>query len=1600
MKEMVRRILKIVALLIAIFIGIAILLSAVLYIPSVQDYIKREAEKAVSESLQLNLSVDKIRLKFPLILAVSDVSLSTMESDTIVSLKRLETKVLITPLLRKKISVPRLLLEDAHINYADTTSGLSAKADVGRLLVRRASMSLKTDAIRVGSFNLSEGDIALIIGESPPDTTESVAPAFNILLNRAVIERTHFNMQTNPEDIYLDVNLARGRIERVDVDMERQDIAVRSIQLKSGDYTFLTKSSTPDNAVVVSSAKSSEADVAVELDESIPWTISLKRLLIDDNSLHFGSLGSVKGSRGVFDPENIYITKLNLDVDSVYNRATDLTARVRKLSFREQSGLELTNLKGSVGLSDSQTYIRDFELTTPSSRMSLNALIGGSVIELSDDHSLNFTASATISTADAFRFFIPDDSLRVALRGKSLTLDGEADGTIGNIDLRKLNVSIPRHLRFSSRGKVRSVLHPNQLVANVRYSGSLDDIDFVKRLLPDTTLRERIAIPKPIKLGGNIGVAGQRYSPKLTLEADSGILELVADVNLRTEGYRVVASADQFPLNQFLPEDGLGLLDFNLQASGMGFDPTAVATEADVQMGVERFDFNGYNYSDLALNLTLNEHRLTGEILSGSEALKIDLGVDGVLEPNYYRAHIKGSVGDVDLQGMNFSEYPLEFSTVIDLDASIYPDSLYRAELDFNEIVVTHGIKTEHLNNIKVTASADQSKIESRLQSGDLLGKIDIPIGIDSLAKSISRTTEELMRQIDVRQIDMALVEPLLPPLTVEIVAHKDNPIHTYVRGQGVDFTRLRATISSGERPLRGGVTVNNLKTAGITLDTLSVGLGIKEHHLYYLTRLANRPGNIEQLALFYIYGKLEGDSASLNFYQRNRQQEVGFDVGFTAQLRDSSVRVTLPNLHPTLAYSRWSANEDNFVEYYFNKELYANLHLYSGEQKIDIASIEDEYLPEGSLSFNVSNVDMSQMLDFMPFPPNLQGYFSLSGVGGMRNDLMIGSLMTSFDDFHFNNQRVGNVKAIMGAAIDSLDVVTIGTRLILDSVTYVTIDGKYYEPTEEQEERLNVDAVIDRLPLKLVNPFVPNEMLKFSGVMEGDFKLSGTMAAPLMDGELKFTDVDIAMQLSGTTYKVSPEPISMTSNFLQFNNFGVIAPNKRPLSINGSVDFRNMSRPYADLSVDARNFKAVSSKYGSGAQLFGDVDLDLNVKVHGPFDAMVIRGGLKLLHTTNVTYQMRDTFLDVEDKEQTIVTFVSFDEEDEEEDEDIPVAGAFAIDVLVGVELEDGVRASVNLSEGGSNRAQLVGGGELTFSMNSQGDTRLSGRYTLSGGEVVYTPPLISTKRFNIAENSYVSWSGEIMDPTLSIKAIDRMTTTVTRAGGTQQETFDVAIVIENSLEDLSLYFDLSSPGELQSDIASLTQEERSSQAMSLLLYGTYSGPGATGKVDANNPLNDFIAREINEWTRNNFKGVDITVGLDDVDDAFGGSHIDYSYEVSKRLFSDRVKITIGGSLSDDKNPYTTSEDNFIEDIEIEYRLTKRDNMLLKAFRHNTKESILEGEVVETGGGFVLRKKVNSLREIFKVTPNLDRKLRREKRRMEKQEEKERKRAEKRRDD
>ena len=77
-------------------------------------------------------------------------------------------------------------------------------------------------------------------------------------------------------------------------------------------------------------------------------------------------------------------------------------------------------------------------------------------------------------------------------------------------------------------------------------------------------------------------------------------------------------------------------------------------------------------------------------------------------------------------------------------------------------------------------------------------------------------------------------------------------------------------------------------------------------------------------------------------------------------------------------------------------------------------------------------------------------------------------------------------------------------------------------------------------------------------------------------------------------------------------------------------------------------------------------------------------------------------------------------------------------------------------------------------------------------------------------------------------------------------------------------------------------------------------------------------------------------------------------------------VKIAVGGNYNTDANADENFSQNLINDISFEYYLNDAHTMYVRLFRHTGYESILEGEITQTGVGFVYRRKLRRVGDMF----------------------------------
>lgn len=97
------------------------------------------------------------------------------------------------------------------------------------------------------------------------------------------------------------------------------------------------------------------------------------------------------------------------------------------------------------------------------------------------------------------------------------------------------------------------------------------------------------------------------------------------------------------------------------------------------------------------------------------------------------------------------------------------------------------------------------------------------------------------------------------------------------------------------------------------------------------------------------------------------------------------------------------------------------------------------------------------------------------------------------------------------------------------------------------------------------------------------------------------------------------------------------------------------------------------------------------------------------------------------------------------------------------------------------------------------------------------------------------------------------------------------------------------------------------------------------------------------------------------------GQNRTDLNVGVSKMLFNDRLKVTVGSNFELEGNARPGEQTtNIAGDIAVDYQLTEDGRYLVRAYRKNQYQITLQGQFVETGLGFIVNLNYNEFKEIF----------------------------------
>ena len=1516
MKKPIKKALKWLGITVATPIALFLLLAILLYIPPVQNFAVHQVANYLSGNLSMDVRIDKVRLAFPLDLAVHHMT-AVEKGDTLLNADRLRLNVKLMPLFEGRADVDGFELYGLVIDTKSYISDTRIKGHAGQLTAAAHGVDWEKELVNLDHARLHDADIYVTLSDTAKkDTTESKAK-WNIAVKKVDIERSKVHLQMPGDSMRIYANLGRAALRGGAFDTGRNYYAVKTLQLQDCDVNY-----------------------------DIPY---------------------IKPVAGI-DPNHIAVKRLTLMLDTLsYNNEGVLRAGLRGLTLHEKCGLDVTRLSGSVYMDTTQLRLPALLLRTPASRIDADVAFDfkafsagkGGHCQAMVDASIGYDDIRTLATG-----YVDKAYLR-ALPHKPLAIKGTVSGNIDHLRLPSLTLNMPGVLQASANG------YTNYVTKDWR-NGKFDfnlrtkSLAAVRQLMP-ASLKQSINVPDGLSLRGKAAFNGSRYDADIKAGIGRGSLTAKAKLDVKRETYKVVATAHQLPIASIVRGVPVGPFSGSLRASGSGWDVMSPRASLTADAKVNALSYERYPLGGISVKANLHGGKAVAHFEADNPLLQGNGHIEALLGRHNYEVAVKASLPNLDLKKLGVTTDTLYFGTDIDIKAT--------ANKAFTAYALSGSIANNHFTTQRMSAMAkdilfdlatSRDTTTANISAGDLRLRLGAKGDIPHLGTHLARFANELQKEANTYNIDQEKLKTYLPVMAFYLDAGRDNPLYNIARMKGYSFSSAYVNLNTDPHVgMTGDARMGALNVGALLLDTIDTHIfqdstGVQMRGLVKNGKKNPNPLEVRMRS----YVMRSGAGIELSYY--DSEGERGVDVGLQAALVDGGMNIHLYPENPVLAYRNFKVNKDNYIFLGKDNSIRADVDLLAD----DGTGLKIYGEPKDSvndLTVSVNQVNLGELSAVLPYMPKLSGM--LSGDVHVTDDSQHKQLsaMASLtaDNFKYEDMPLGNVgiDAVYlpktgGEHHASAFISSNGEEVLACNGTYFDRDGGTFEG----------DAQLHDFPLQMLNGFMAGTDVALKGIAGGDLRVNGSLDKPVINGSLDLDSAHIYSDVYGFDLRTDERALDIKDSRIIFSDYRLFSTGKEPMVLNGTFDMSDFERMRMDFAMRAKNFELINTRKKAQSMLFGKVYANYVGTLKGTTDNLSLRGKLEVLDRTDVTYILKDSPLSVDDRLHDLVQFTNFKDSTQTAQPEKAVDGG--MDITMGISISDAAIFHCNLSDDGQSYVKLEGGGDMTLRMTQQGDMRMTGLFTTNSGEMKYQLPVIPLKTFQIVQGSYVQFTGDVMNPTLNIAAKERTKAVVTEDDKQRSVAFDVGVKITKPLNDMGLEFTIEAPEDLniQNQLASMSAEQRGKAAVTMMATGMYmtdetmmSGSG----FKANNALNAFLQSEIQNIAGSALKTIDINLGVESGTSQTGTSTTDYSFQFAKRFWGNRISVIIGGKVSTGADA-TNSAESFINNVSVEYRLDQGATRYVKAFYDRDTQDPLEGQLTKTGAGLVLRRKTDKLGELF----------------------------------
>lgn len=1496
------------------------------------------------------------------------------------------------------LMVKKVDLNNIKFSFLDSAGGSFFEMELASLKVTPKKIDLSKSIFEVDELSIEglqsyfDTDTSYL-PPKPEDTTASTG--MKLIVGDLKFHEVQFSMLSRMDSMYMNYDIGLAEMSSINFDLLEETIDVDKILLEEVI------------SVITFANKISEETIEPAINENVDTTSSGNDWIITANQIRLNKVDfkmddplTPKLVQGM-DYSHMHYQNTFIHLEDIYYHLDSISGKIQHIALKEQSGLHILELKSDFKYTNKSAGLWNLYLQTPQTLIedkllinyeSLDALIndnGAMVMDIS-------LPNAKIAMSDVL-IFMPQDlanDYRV-YADQHFTLNTVIKGKLNDLAIHTFKLKGLSDTYIDIDGKIRGLPDADRMAYHFNISqlqSTAKDVDGF--LTPD--VREMVSLPEKFSIVGDVHGGIYHYFPNIAMVSTDGNAVIRGSLDMRTtdqEKYDLFVTTDDLNVGRIMRMDDstLGRISVEAIAKGQSFNPKVLT--AKVQAKVLAAQAMGYNYHDIVINSLIEKGM--GDFVMKSTDPNISIDADGRinLREEYPSIAARMNMRNVNLMALHFMTDTFNFQGQLLADfPSLNPD-YPSGTLSITEGRLQLPGSSTPFDSINIFSQPEDSIQNIYVNAANVIfakltGKVPLTSVGTALVSHIDRHYHlgDTILQGEALPYNMELdgfvtYHPVLNKFIPKLRPFDSISFQAIMDPENLKLDMDIPQIFVGDNVIDSGyVRVKENK------DTFNFAIGLKQYE--------NGPMKMYSPS---IKGMIRNDSIYTLVNIKDSVQENQFTLGGSVhQDLSSDSSLTFIKLFSGLRfdYERWDVNSSNQIVISPQGLLFKNLKIYKGQESIAVESQGGSY---GSpFQVLIKNFELANVTKMLSGDTLLaEGALNVDGTIDMQESYVKIDADAGIQNLKAFSYPLGNLTAKVNNPTETEFATTLNLK---GEGNDLEVKGSYFTEAKNGNE-LDFRVLFNPFSLRSVEGLTFGALKNSTGGLLGDIKVQGKVKDPIFNGFLEFFAMETTVSMLNASFKFGDDKIFFDKDVLKFDNVRIYDYKNKEANLNGTLKIKTFDEMIANLTFKSNQWQPIHSTKKDNQEFYGDLIISSNLNINGDVMAPNVDGNITIHDSTKFTYVMLDTGPGMVDNNGIVEFYDSRDTFSFYQEAAKPRRIAKSSAVNVNVDIKKYAKLGVVVDPGTGEGLEVQGVANLNAFLNPDGSIGLTGVYKLEDGfyELKFN---FLTRKFKIQKGSTITLAGDPMEAEASIVAIyqadiapyDLVEKQVSQEDLNfykQKIPFNVLLKIKGKALEPELTFDIEIPegrsSGVSSNVESLVQSklaelrtnpsEMNKQVFAVLLLNRFiaENPFATSggnmEIAAKQSVGRFLSDQLNQYTNDLVSGLELNVDLEASEDYSTGvkkNRTDLNVSASKRLFNDRIKVTVGNNFELEGAGQKDDRSVIPGNLAIDYDLSKDGKYKLRAYRTNELRNILDGYTIETGLNFRMALEYNRFKYIF----------------------------------